>query len=62
MEFGDLDRVDDGGGFGKALAAVCTICLEIVTDDGDRSSAKLRCGHQFHLGNCGDLILFFLDL
>lgn len=52
MEFVDLDRVDDGDGCGKALPAVsCTICLDVVTDHGDRSCAKLRCGHRFHLGN-----------
>ncbi|CDY31489.1 BnaC05g15980D [Brassica napus] len=28
----------------------CSICLELVVDDGSRSSAKLQCGHQFHLG------------
>ena len=57
MEIGDLDRVDDGDGCGKALSVTCTICFDIVTDNGDRSSAKLQCGHQFHLGNCGNLIL-----
>ena len=28
----------------------CSICLELVVDDGTRSMAKLQCGHQFHLG------------
>ncbi|CDY64147.1 BnaCnng43260D [Brassica napus] len=28
----------------------CSICLELVVDDGSRSCAKLQCGHQFHLG------------
>ncbi|KAH0865599.1 hypothetical protein HID58_082810, partial [Brassica napus] len=28
----------------------CSICLELVVDDGSRSSAKLQCGHQFHCG------------
>ena len=50
-----LDDGDGGGGDadgeGKSLGAVsCSICLEIVVDDGDRSWAKLQCGHQFHLG------------
>jgi hypothetical protein len=51
--------VDDGGGgggggglngksFGGSVS--CSICLEVVTDNGDRSWAKLQCGHQFHLG------------
>ncbi|KAK1388458.1 E3 ubiquitin-protein ligase RFI2 [Heracleum sosnowskyi] len=54
MEFGDLDHVDDGDGCGKALSAVsCTICLDVVTDSGDRSFAKLQCGHQFHLDCIG---------
>jgi len=46
--------VDDGGdgGCGKSFASVpCSICLEAVADNGDRSWAKLQCGHQFHLGN-----------
>lgn len=28
----------------------CSICLELVVDDGTRSKAKLQCGHEFHLG------------
>ncbi|CAN0914155.1 E3 ubiquitin-protein ligase RFI2 [Linum grandiflorum] len=45
---------DGGGGYGKSLAAVsCSICLEGVTDSGDRSWAKLQCGHQFHLDCIG---------
>ncbi|KAF8044767.1 hypothetical protein N665_6921s0001 [Sinapis alba] len=31
----------------------CSICLELVVDDGSRSMAKLRCGHQFHLDCIG---------
>lgn len=31
----------------------CSICLELVVDDGSRSSAKLQCGHQFHLDCIG---------
>lgn len=47
--------VDDGDGDsasgGKSLGSVsCSICLEVVADNGDRSWAKLQCGHQFHLG------------
>ncbi|KAM7279304.1 hypothetical protein ACFE04_006438 [Oxalis oulophora] len=45
---------NDGGvgccGGSKCLGSVsCSICLEVVADDGDRSWAKLQCGHQFHL-------------
>ncbi|QCE07317.1 hypothetical protein DEO72_LG9g2336 [Vigna unguiculata] len=48
------NKVDDEGddGCGKSFASVyCSICLEHVADNGDRSWAKLQCGHQFHLGN-----------
>ncbi|KAL0641149.1 hypothetical protein Bca4012_102945 [Brassica carinata] len=31
----------------------CSICLELVVDDGSRSVAKLQCGHQFHLDCIG---------
>ncbi|CAO2824416.1 unnamed protein product [Amaranthus hypochondriacus] len=27
----------------------CSICFDLVTYDGDRSRAKLKCGHEFHL-------------
>lgn len=45
--------VDDGdAGGGKSFGSVsCSICLEVVADNGDRSWSKLQCGHQFHLGN-----------
>ncbi|TXG65150.1 hypothetical protein EZV62_006425 [Acer yangbiense] len=53
--------VDDGGGAGgdcnsasKSFGSVsCSICLETVTDNGDRSWAKLHCGHEFHLDCIG---------
>ncbi|CAK8544621.1 unnamed protein product [Lathyrus sativus] len=45
---------DDGGDGRKSFDSVsCSICLEIVSDHGDRSSAKLQCGHQFHLDCIG---------
>jgi len=31
----------------------CSVCLEAVTDKGDRSIAKLKCSHQFHLDCIG---------
>ncbi|KAJ6834720.1 uncharacterized protein M6B38_333350 [Iris pallida] len=31
----------------------CSICLELVVDHGDRSIARLRCGHDFHLDCIG---------
>lgn len=58
------DGVDDEGecntgGKGKGFGSVsCSICLDSVTDNGDRSWAKLQCGHQFHLG---ELKVVFLD-
>ncbi|XP_042002189.1 E3 ubiquitin-protein ligase RFI2-like isoform X1 [Salvia splendens] len=58
MGLGDADLLDDGDGGGggcKASAASvpCSICLDVVTDAGDRSWAKLQCGHQFHLDCIG---------
>ncbi|KAF1860803.1 hypothetical protein Lal_00000216 [Lupinus albus] len=44
--------VDNEDGVGGGLVP-CSICLEVVTSNGDRSSAKLRCGHQFHLDCIG---------
>ena len=50
VDDGDGDGGDCGNG-GKSFCSVsCSICLETVTDNGDRSWAKLQCGHQFHLG------------
>ena len=47
---GGGDGADCGIG-GKSFGSVsCSICLETVIDNGDRSWAKLQCGHQFHLG------------
>ncbi|MBA0763405.1 hypothetical protein Gotri_012849 [Gossypium trilobum] len=31
----------------------CSICLDLVSDTGGRSRAKLLCGHQFHLDCIG---------
>ncbi|XP_057549163.1 E3 ubiquitin-protein ligase RFI2-like isoform X4 [Amaranthus tricolor] len=31
----------------------CSICFDLVTYDGDRSRAKLKCGHEFHLEVAG---------
>ncbi|XP_057439344.1 E3 ubiquitin-protein ligase RFI2 [Lotus japonicus] len=53
MGLGKLDD-DDGGGGGSPNSSVpCSICLEVVADTGDRSFAKLLCGHQFHLDCIG---------
>lgn len=53
MGLQDSDVVDDGDGGGKASPISCSICLEAVADTGDRSWAKLQCGHQFHLDCIG---------
>ncbi|KAK9735469.1 hypothetical protein RND81_04G207400 [Saponaria officinalis] len=48
------DSVDGGGGGGRKNSNVsCSICLEYVTDTGERSWAKLQCGHEFHLDCIG---------
>ncbi|MQL71979.1 hypothetical protein Taro_004292 [Colocasia esculenta] len=48
---------DDGDAASQALASPamvpCSICLEAVMDGGERSTAKLLCGHQFHLDCIG---------
>lgn len=44
-----VDEADGDAGVGFD-SVTCSICLEVVTDDGDRSWAKLQCGHKFHLG------------
>ncbi|KAF4364465.1 hypothetical protein F8388_007042 [Cannabis sativa] len=31
----------------------CSICLDLVSDNGGRSTAKLHCGHEFHLDCIG---------
>ncbi|KAM7478269.1 hypothetical protein LguiA_026482 [Lonicera macranthoides] len=43
--------LDDDGG--KPLSVSCSICLDVVTDNGDRAWAKLQCGHEFHLDCIG---------
>ncbi|KAM1318796.1 hypothetical protein ACFX2H_003885 [Malus domestica] len=48
----ESDGVGSGGGCGGKSyggSVFCSICLEIVADNGDRSWAKLQCGHEFHL-------------
>ncbi|XAR52639.1 hypothetical protein NMG60_11020806 [Bertholletia excelsa] len=49
----DSDLPEDGDGGGKVPSVSCSICLEAVTDNGDRSWAKLQCGHEFHLDCIG---------
>ncbi|RWR94652.1 zinc finger protein [Cinnamomum micranthum f. kanehirae] len=58
MGLGETDLLEDDGrgdaGMSFAVAAIsCSICLEAVKDKGDRSTAKLQCGHEFHLDCIG---------
>ncbi|OEL33671.1 hypothetical protein BAE44_0005310 [Dichanthelium oligosanthes] len=56
---GEEEQVgEDGGGEGgeeKAAAVVsCSICLDtVVAGGGERSTARLQCGHEFHLDCIG---------
>lgn len=40
----------DRGEGSIAFIVTCSICLEAVTGNKDRSKVKLQCGHEFHLG------------
>ncbi|CAL5339552.1 hypothetical protein CsSME_00023314 [Camellia sinensis var. sinensis] len=53
MGLEDSDLLDDDDCVDKASPVSCSICLDAVTDNGDRSWAKLQCGHQFHLDCIG---------
>lgn len=55
---GDVMDDDDVGGVeppshGEVSFVSCSICLDLVTDNGERSRAKLQCGHEFHLDCIG---------
>lgn len=56
------------GGCGEEKAAAvmsCSICLDTVVAGGEeRSTARLQCGHEFHLGEglrCLEISRLFLD-
>ncbi|RWW85858.1 hypothetical protein BHE74_00005436, partial [Ensete ventricosum] len=34
----------------EVVHVACSICLEAVKSGGNRSTARLQCGHEFHLG------------
>lgn len=53
----DLEKADISE---DLKAASCSICFDLVLDQGKRSIARLQCGHEFHLGDEFDL--FFLNL
>ncbi|KAJ0039284.1 hypothetical protein Pint_22724 [Pistacia integerrima] len=61
------DAVSDGGecnSGGKGFGSLsCSICLDLITDNGDRSWAKLQCGHQFHFVSLLEIFasLFSMD-
>lgn len=50
---GSVDDDVNGGEKPPSLSSEsCSICLDlVVADNGERSVAKLQCGHMFHLGN-----------
>jgi hypothetical protein len=52
---GDGEGGDGAAEEGERPAAVvsCSICLDaVITGGEERSTAKLQCGHEFHLGEC----------
>ncbi|XP_052138604.1 E3 ubiquitin-protein ligase IPI1 [Oryza glaberrima] len=45
---------DDDSGESAAAVVPCSICLDaVVAGGGDRSTARLQCGHEFHLDCIG---------
>ncbi|XP_023747907.1 E3 ubiquitin-protein ligase RFI2 [Lactuca sativa] len=38
---------------GCSSSVPCSICFDLVIDEGERSTAKLQCGHKFHLDCIG---------
>ncbi|KAI3773146.1 hypothetical protein L6452_04349 [Arctium lappa] len=51
----DADVVDDSSSpaLGCSSSVPCSICFDLVIDEGERSTAKLHCGHRFHLDCIG---------
>ncbi|RWW33996.1 hypothetical protein GW17_00001249, partial [Ensete ventricosum] len=39
----------------EVVHVACSICLEAVKSGGNRSTARLQCGHEFHLGLSANL-------
>ncbi|KAK1281374.1 hypothetical protein QJS04_geneDACA019723 [Acorus gramineus] len=54
MGLGESENEKDSGGGGEG-SVFCSICLEavVVSGNGGRSTAKLLCGHDFHLDCIG---------
>ncbi|XP_058077072.1 E3 ubiquitin-protein ligase IPI1-like [Magnolia sinica] len=58
MGLGETDLLEEDHGNNGGMSFVtsvvsCSICLDAVTDNRDRSTAKLQCGHEFHLDCIG---------
>jgi hypothetical protein len=67
-----VEAEEGAGGKEEKAAVSCSICLDAVVDaaGGDRATARLQCGHEFHLGKrrrwfdllmrypCGIVLLF----
>ncbi|KAK1259944.1 hypothetical protein QJS04_geneDACA021494 [Acorus gramineus] len=50
----EVEKTDFSGEGKGSSSAPCSICLELVVDrGGERSIAKLQCGHEFHLDCIG---------
>ncbi|KAL0903720.1 hypothetical protein M5K25_028117 [Dendrobium thyrsiflorum] len=49
----DLEKPDLSEDRKGSVSPSCSICLEFVLDRGERSIAKLQCGHEFHLDCIG---------
>lgn len=49
----DLEKTDLSEDWKGCVSPSCSICLEFVIDRGERSIAKLQCGHEFHLDCIG---------
>ncbi|GLJ09375.1 hypothetical protein SUGI_0107660 [Cryptomeria japonica] len=52
MESGSRDKQSQAV-FLSSSSISCSVCLEAVADRGERSIAKLKCGHHFHLDCIG---------
>ncbi|XVF72617.1 hypothetical protein PTKIN_Ptkin12aG0135100 [Pterospermum kingtungense] len=48
-----MDGHDGDAAVPPSSEVSCSICLDLVSDTGDRSRAKLQCGHEFHLDCIG---------
>nr|GEU72834.1 hypothetical protein [Tanacetum cinerariifolium] len=53
LEEAAADLLEEGGANNNNNNISCSICLEDVTDFGDRAWAKLQCSHLFHLDCIG---------